>query len=246
MYHGLKIAVVIPAFNEQRHIGAVVRNVPPFVDTLVLVDDGSTDGTLAEALGTGDARLVTIRNTENRGVGAAIVAGYRKALALELDVAVVMAGDGQMDPADLPALLDPVVGGRTDYAKGNRLFHPDTPRAMPLWRFLGNSALSLLTRRSSGYPGIVDSQCGYTALRLARIRGLDLGSLFPRYGFPNDFLALLHSAGLRVENIPVRPVYEGQKSGIRPFPAIITVSYVLGRSYILRRQRERSSSGGGE
>src|SRR5690606_33425907 len=118
----------------------------------------------------------------NRGVGAAIISGYRRTLALGLDVAAVMAGDGQMDPADLAGLLDPIADGSCDYAKGNRFLHRDVWSVMPPTRLFGNIALSLVTRLTSGYRHIFDSQCGYTAIHRSALERLDLDAVFPRYG----------------------------------------------------------------
>src|SRR5687768_3604705 len=145
MRHGKKIAVIVPAFQEARLIGRMLGRVPAFVDAVYVVDDCSSDGTSAAARGAGDARVVVIRHTENRGVGAAIASGYTRALAEHADVLVVMAGDDQMDPADLERLIGPVVSGEAEYVKGTRFAHPEA-RRMPLARRAGSRALSLVTR----------------------------------------------------------------------------------------------------
>jgi glycosyltransferase involved in cell wall biosynthesis len=240
MYRELSVAVVVPAFNEEGAIGQVVASVPAFVDRVIVVDDCSRDGTAQAAarvaLEAAEGRACeVVRHGENRGVGAAIVTGYRRVLALGVDVAVVMAGDGQMDPADLPALLDPIAEGRADYAKGNRFRHPDVWRAMPRARLFGNIALSLATRLTSGYGHVFDSQCGYTAIHRRALGRIDLDRVFARYGYPNDLLARLHAAGMRVVDVPVRPVYgPGWKSGIRPHMVVYPVSFVLARSFLRR------------
>ncbi|MFH1531514.1 MAG: glycosyltransferase family 2 protein [Pseudomonadota bacterium] len=243
MYHGQSIGVVIPAFNEERFIPRTLGTMPGFVDRVAVVDDGSRDGTADQVREIGDPRVVLIRHDQNRGVGGAILTGYRHLLDAGLDVLVVMAGDGQMDPADLPALLDPVIEGTADHTKGNRLYHPDTPRVMPAWRLVGNVALSLLTRITAGYPDVVDSQCGYTATRAEILSAVDLDRVYPRYGFPNDLLAHLHSAGARVAHVQVRPIYEGQSTGLRPLTAVPALSWVLARSWVLRLRRERNPCG---
>lgn len=235
MYRGLSIAVVIPAFNEERAVARAVETVPGFVDLIVVVDDASHDGTSVAASARADTRLEIIRHAENRGVGAAIVSGYRRVLALGLDVAAVMAGDGQMDPDDLTRLIDPLVDGEIDYAKGNRFKHPDVWRAMPPARLLGNIMLSTATKLTSGYTHVFDSQCGYTAITRRALAAIELDRVFPRYGYPNDLLARLHAADLRVADVPVRPVYgPGWKSGIRVHTVIYPVAYVLLRSWASR------------
>jgi glycosyltransferase involved in cell wall biosynthesis len=241
MIEGLHISVVIPAYNEARHIQAVVRQIPPFVDRVVVVDDGSSDDTAQRVEQTRDPRIHVVRHRRNCGVGGAIVTGYRHAIQQVTDVVVVMAGDGQMDPADLPDLLGPIVEGRSDYVKGNRFQWPGVRQVMPPLRFWGGLCLSYLTRCTSGYPHIMDSQCGYTAATSRILGRVAMDSVYPRYGYPNDLLAHLHSAGARVEQVPVRPVYEGQTSGLHPVKAILPMAFVLGRSLVLRWVRECGS-----
>ena len=238
MYRGLSVAVVIPAFNEARAIVRTVRSVPRWVNRVIVVDDASRDGT--HALARRANRYVEIvRHDANRGVGAAIITGYRRALALGLDVAVVMAGDGQMDPADLPALLDAVVDGRAGYAKGNRFLRREVWREMPWARLAGNVALSLATKIVSGYGHVFDSQCGYTAITREALAAVELGRVFPRYGYPNDLLARLHTAGVRVLDVPVRPIYGPEwKSGIRLRTVVHPIAWVLARALAQRLRAE--------
>ena len=249
MFRGARIAVVIPAFNEADKIAATVRSVPGFVDHILLVDDASTDGTgsvaarisrRASARAAGRS-IEVLSHPRNRGVGAAITTGYQRALELAVDAAVVMAGDGQMDPADLPRLLAPVVSGAADYAKGNRFAWPGGWRAMPIHRAAGNVALSWLTRLATGYWRVFDSQCGYTAASREALLAIDPARLFARYGYPNDLLARLGAAGARVVDVPVRPVYgPGWRSGLRPARVALPILLVLLRSVWRRLGRRRT------
>jgi glycosyltransferase involved in cell wall biosynthesis len=241
MYLQWRVAVVIPAFNEEAAVGAAIAAVPDFVDHVIVVDDASTDATAAvidDACATREG-CERITHAANRGVGAAIVTGYRRALELGCDVAVVMAGDGQMDPADLPSVIAPIADGSADYAKGNRFAHPDVWRAMPPARIVGNLVLSAATRLTSGYRHVFDSQCGYTAISARAIAALDLDQLWQRYGYPNDLLSRLHVAGMRVVDVPVRPVYgPAWKSGINLGTAIHPMPWVLLRSWSTRLASE--------
>src|SRR5207253_1748834 len=118
-------------------------------------------------------------------VGAAIFTGYRHAMSLPgdaRDAFVVMAGDGQMDPADLPALVAPIARGDADYAKGDRFSAPDVARVMPTARLVGGKVFSWLTSRAIGVP-ISDSQCGYTALSRSACERLDFDAVWPGYGY---------------------------------------------------------------
>jgi glycosyltransferase involved in cell wall biosynthesis len=177
---------------------------------------------------------IHVRHERNLGVGATILSGYRAAAPVA-DVAVVMAADGQMAPEDLEALLAPIASGAADYVKGDRLSHPDCPGVMPAVRRFGNCCLTFLTRFSAGLPGLMDSQCGYTALRLSLLPALPLDWLYPRYGFPNDLLAAVSGAGGRVAQVRVRPVYQGEGSGIRPWQAALVYPFLLARGPLLRR-----------
>lgn len=237
MYRGVSVAVVMPAYNVEAHLPRAIATVPSFVDTLIVVDDASGDQT-ARCAESAKRPVVVLTHEQNRGVGAAIASGYAEALRRGVDVVCVMAGDGQMDPADLPALLDPLVEGRADYAKGNRFAHDEVWRAMPPARLFGNVVLSLLTKLSSGYLRSFDSQCGYTAISARALAAID-GRLFARYGYPNDLLARLRAVGARVVDVPVRPVYDGQASGIRPWTVLYPMLFVLGRSFFWRLWAQR-------
>jgi glycosyltransferase involved in cell wall biosynthesis len=223
-----RIAVVVPAFNEARWIAETVTTMPAFVDHVIVVDDASADATSALARAAGGARTSVLRHADNRGVGAAIITGYRSARALGADVIAVMAGDGQMDPRDLPALLAPIVRGEADYVKGNRLRYPGVWRTMPARRLAGTAVLAWLTQRAAGLPALGDSQCGYTAIAAAAIDALDLDAIWPRYGYPNDLLGALARARLRVGEVVVRPVYRGEASGLRA-RHLLTIGYLIGR-----------------
>ena len=230
MFQQLRIGVVIPAFNECAKIAETVAAVPDWVDHVVVIDDASADDTAGRI--PLSARVEVVRHAENRGVGAAISTGYRRALASGVDAAVVRAGDGQMDPRDLPNLLAPIADGTADYVKGNRFLHPSIWREMPPARIVGNVLLSAATRFTSGYRHVFDSQCGYTAIHRRALEAIDLDVLWARYGYPNDLLSRLHVAGVRVTDVPVRPIYgERWKSGIHFGTALHPIPYVLLRSW---------------
>src|SRR5919201_2493473 len=121
MLEGKRVAVIVPAYDEEHLIATTIAGIPEFVDRIYVVDDGSVDGTAAAARAHGDGRVVVVRHDRNSGVGAAIVTGYRSAIADGVDVACVMAADNQMDPSDLEWIATPVARGEVDYAKANRL-----------------------------------------------------------------------------------------------------------------------------
>jgi glycosyltransferase involved in cell wall biosynthesis len=238
MYKGKTISVVVPAFNEEKLIGRVIETTPGFVDKIIVVDDCSQDQT-AQIVGRYQAespdRVVLLTHATNQGVGGAITTGYKWCRDQEMDVAVVMAGDAQMDPADLPALLDPVVEDKADYAKGNRLFTGEAWKLIPRWRYLGTSGLSLLTKIASGYWHVADSQSGYTAINLKALKTIDWDQMYKRYGQPNDLLVRLNVFNFRVQDVPIKPVYNiGEQSGISPWKMIPKLSILLLRLFLWR------------
>jgi glycosyltransferase involved in cell wall biosynthesis len=208
------------------------------VDHILVVDDASVDGTEKQARRSQRRGLEVIRHPENRGVGAAIATGYARAFALGADVTAVMAGDSQMDPADLAGLLAAVVDGQADYAKGNRFLWPGGWRRMPVSRLGGNLVLSLLTRLACGYGDLFDSQCGYTAANRLALATIGQRPVFARYGYPNDLLIRLARAELRVCDVPVRPVYgRDWRSGIRIHRLVLPLSRLLGAAIGQRLMR---------
>lgn len=238
MYRDQKISIVVPAYNEETQILKVIDTAPDFVDVIIIINDLSKDRT-SEVVRShplfGTPRLVLIDHEVNQGVGGAIASGYKWSRDNGIDIAVVMAGDGQMNPADMPALLDPVVDNVADYTKGNRLVTGEAFKKIPKIRFFGNSMLSLLTKIASGYWHVADSQTGYTAINAKALRRIDWDKMYKRYGQPNDLLVRLNVEGLRVFDVPVEPVYNvGEKSGIRVRKVIFSIGSLLLRLFFWR------------
>ena len=243
MVEGKRVAVVVPAFEEELLVAETIGGIRDVVDVVVVVDDHSGDATVARARETGDVRLEVIEHEENQGVGGAIATGYARCRELEVDVTCVMAADNQMDPDELAALVGPVARGELEYAKANRLVSGEAWTLIPRSRYLGNAVLSLLTKIASGYWHVADSQAGYTALALDALRRLDLERLYRRYGFPNDMLVHLNVQNARVRDVPSRPIYDvGERSGIKLRSVVPRISWLLfkgfwwrmGQKYVIR------------
>lgn len=238
MIDNKKIAVVIPAFNEESLIERTITGIPSFVDQIVVVDDCSKDETISRVntlIQQRPGRITLIPHEENQGVGGAIASGYIWCRDHDTDIAVVMAGDAQMDPDDLPALLQPLLNDECDYAKGNRLFTGDAWNQIPRVRYLGNAAMSLLTKIASGYWQVADSQCGYTAINRKALAAIDWTKMYKRYGQPNDLLVRLNLYSFRVCDIPTHPIYHiGEKSGIKPIRMIPKLSLLLLKLFFWR------------
>jgi glycosyltransferase involved in cell wall biosynthesis len=235
MVDGKLVAVVVPAHDEEALIGTTLAGMPDFVDRILVVDDASSDGTVAAATGVGDPRVEVVRRERNGGVGAAIVSGYERALEHGDDVVCVMAADNQMDPSDLRSLVEPVARGEVDYAKANRLVTGEAWKLIPRTRYLGNAVLSLLTKIASGYWHVADSQSGYTAISLPVLARLDLDRIYRGYGFPNDMLVHLNVWSARVRDFPSRPIYGvGERSGIKLRRVIPRISWLLWKGFFWR------------
>ncbi|MDQ5821216.1 MAG: glycosyltransferase family 2 protein [Actinomycetota bacterium] len=235
MLEGKTVAVVVPAYNEERLIAETIAGIPGFVDRVYVVDDKSRDATVERARAAADPRVAVIVHEKNQGVGATIVTGYKRALADRIDVTAVMAGDNQMDPVELEALVLPVARGQVDYAKANRLFTGQAWQQIPRHRYLGNAVLSLFTKIASGYWHVADSQAGYTALGLPMLELLDLDRIYRSYGFPNDMLVHLNVWNARVRDIPSRPIYGvGEKSGIKVRKVVPRIAWLLVKGFFWR------------
>jgi len=254
MFNGHSLSVVVPAYNEEDHVGEVIETLPDCVDRAYVVDDCSTDDTWSviqdhvpdcqrsrsRALtdgGTAARSVVPIRHEENRGVGGAIKTGYLAAIDDGTDIVVVMGGDGQMDPDLLPALVAPVADHRADYAKGNRLLSSSDSSSMPTFRQVGNLLLSSLTRLASGYWGIGDPQNGYTAASVSALEQCGVEEMYEFYGYCNDLLVKLNVAGCRVADVPMPAEYGDETSHIDLQTYVPRVSWMLASNFFWRLRR---------
>jgi len=237
MYKEKKIAVIIPAFNEEKLISKTINNVPEFVDKIIVVNDSSKDNTsnVVKDEMVNNNKIHLINHKKNQGVGGAIASGYKWSRDNQTDVAVVMAGDAQMDPNDMPNLLNAIIDDGFDYAKGNRLLTNEVRKQMPKLRFFASQLLSLLTKIASGYWHVIDPQSGYTAINKNALNAIDWDKMYKRYGQPNDLLVKLNVANMRVMDVPIKPVYNvGEKSGIKIGRLVFTLSSLLFKDFLWR------------
>lgn len=236
MYRGKKIGISIPAYNEEKLIDKTINEIPDFVDRIYVVDDASTDGTEGKVkeIMKKDKRVHLIKHEKNRGVGGAIISGWKKGLEEGMDIVVVMAGDNQMDPAYLPDLLNPIVEGKADFSKGTRFFG-DCWKEMPKVRVFGTLLLNILNKIASGYWNVNDPQNGYVAISTDALKKIGLDTLYRGYAFENDVLVKSNVAGLRVVNVPVRIRYRiGETSKLKILQFATSTSKFLLRSFLWR------------
>jgi glycosyltransferase involved in cell wall biosynthesis len=242
MYRDTRIHVVIPAYHVASHIAGVLKSLPDYVDAITVVDDGSRDGTAEAACGAADPRVRVLRHEVNQGVGGAMVTGFADALAAGEGIVVKMDGDGQMDPAMLPQLLDPIIDGRCGYAKGNRFLLSLELAAMPRHRLAGNFALTFLTKLASGYWHVFDPQNGYVAISSTALRLVDLDRLARRWFFENDMLINLNIFDVPVADIPMSSRYGDEQSAMSigrvlasfPFHLFVGYWWRFYRKHVLR------------
>ena len=224
-----RIGVVIPARNEERFIQKVVETLPTFVDLAVVINDGSTDETQSILEAMESSEKVDIIKLDGEGVGAAIDAGHQYLLQHwpdQLFISVVMAGDGQMNPDDMEALLRPVIGNAADHAKGDRFAHPNGIESMPNIRRRASQILSFFTGLASGQT-TPDPQCGYTATHSDILREWNWKDSWKGYGYPNFWLIRLSTLGYRISHVPVESIYGNEKSGIRQLSFLTKVGFMM-------------------
>ncbi|WP_331234071.1 glycosyltransferase family 2 protein [Natronorarus salvus] len=179
-------------------------------------------------------RVLPIKHISNRGAGGAIKTGYLAALMDNIDVTVTVDGDGQMDLSQMSRLLDPIVEGDADYAKGNRLLYKDFREEMPPFRFVGNAILTFLTKIASGYWKTMDPQNGYTAISFRALDNVGIEGMYEYYGYCNDLLVKLNAKGMRVADVAMPAVYGEEASSIRYSEYIRKVSRMLLWNFLWR------------
>ncbi|KTE25961.1 MULTISPECIES: glycosyltransferase family 2 protein [unclassified Sphingopyxis] len=210
------LAVVIPSYRVKAHILDVIARIGPEVAMIFVVDDACPDGSGAfVGEQCRDPRVRVLRHEVNRGVGGAMMTGYRAALGAGADIIVKVDGDGQMDPALIPHIARPVLARQADYAKGNRFHSLWNVRRMPRVRLYGNAALSFMTKLSSGYWGIFDPTNGYTAIHAAALERIEFANVSERYFFETDMLINLGNARAVVADVPMEAVYADEVSNLR-------------------------------
>jgi dolichol-phosphate mannosyltransferase len=230
------VAVVIPCYKAAATIPSVLDWIGPEVSAIYCVDDASPDDTVAivtQAM-TRDDRIRLILRPANGGVGAAMVDGYRAAIADGATVVVKIDSDGQMNPALISSFVAPILSGEADYVKGNRFFAVDTVRGMPPVRIIGNAGLSFLTKLSTGYWELFDPTNGYTAIHADVAAVLPLERLHARYFFESDLLFRLSTVRARVTELPMVSTYGDERSHLNVLRCLVTFPWLHVRNFLKR------------
>ena len=230
------IAAVIPAYRVAGQIAGVLRDLPPYLKHVIVVDDASTDGTaaLVQAAAKRDRRVILLRHVKNLGVGGAMVTGFRKALDLGAEIVVKIDGDGQMDIAYLDALLMPLIQGRADFCKGNRFRDFAALRRMPLIRRIGNMGLGFLAKAATGYWNLFDPTNGFLALRSETLAQLPLDQIDRGYYFEISMLANLYLLGAVVQDVPMPARYRDEVSNLAVERVLLEFPFKLLGTFLRR------------
>lgn len=212
----IRVAVVIPCYKVTRHIQDVITGIGAEVEHIYVVDDAcpESSGMFVEQ-NVSDPRVKVLFCSENQGVGGAVMAGYRAAIAGGAEVIVKVDGDGQMDPSLIPEFILPIIIGDADYTKGNRFFDLEEIRNMPRVRLFGNAVLSLMAKLSTGYWDLFDPTNGYTAIHADVARHLPFAKISKRYFFETDILFRLNTLRAVVVDVPMSAKYADEVSNLK-------------------------------
>ncbi len=234
-YSKYKISVVIPCYREKAHVLEVISRVPDYVDNIICVDDSCPDKTgdfiKQNSI---DDRIVVITHDDNKGVGGAMISGYKAALEASSDIIVKIDGDGQMEPELLPQFINLIINNNADYTKGNRFFDVENISSMPMLRLIGNAALSFMSKLSTGYWKIFDPNNGFTAINAKVLKHIPLNKINDGYFFESDMLFRLNTLHAVVVDIPMVAKYGKETSHVNIFNSLFIFSFFHSKNFFKR------------
>jgi glycosyltransferase involved in cell wall biosynthesis len=194
------VIAVIPAYNEELAIGSVVLRTKQFVDTVIVLDDGSHDLTASIAEHAG---AEVIRLSKNRGKSYAVLRGFDRARQLSADIVVMLDGDGQHHPEEIPSVIVPILKGEADLVIGSRFLNDGNK--IPFYRTIGQKTLDRFTKMASSCE-VVDSQSGFRALSS---KALDKFTIAPEgYAIESAMISHLSDKGIKIVEVPINVKYE--------------------------------------
>jgi dolichol-phosphate mannosyltransferase len=230
-----RIVVVVPCYRVVPAVLEVLGRIGPEIERIYCIDDACPVGSgrhIQEHCR--DPRVKVVRHERNQGVGGATITGFKLALQDGADIVVKLDGDGQMDPALIPRLINPILAGRADYCKGNRFFNMESVHAMPWGRLAGNAALSFVSKLSSGYWNIFDPTNGYLAIHARALAELPLDKIHRGYFFESDLLFRLNIVSAVVEDVPMNAKYGAEHSNLRVSRILVPFLFNHAANFIKR------------
>lgn len=229
------IGVAIPAYQVCDQLAEVVGAVPEYVDHIVIVNDASADGTAdVAATLSQNPRVQVVTHQVNGGVGAAVMTGFHELMQRGCQILVKLDGDGQMDPTLIGRLVDPLIDGWADYAKGNRLSARADIVGMPTTRLAGSVILTFLTKIASGYWQTLDPQNGFVAVTGDAFERLDGRLIDKRYFFENSMLIALNMISARCMDIRMAAAYGDERSNMSIWRILCAFPPRLVRGFVRR------------
>ena len=204
----MKTCVVIPTYNEEKAISGLIDKIRSLGFDIVIVDDGSTDNTAKIAFEKG---VILIRNEKNEGKGASLIKGFNYSLDKGFDAVICMDGDGQHLPEEIPVFLRLAEHSASSIFVGNRM---GKTRNMPLVRALTNRFMSWLISQVARQK-IYDTQCGFRLIKSDVLRKVSLKT--SKFEIESELLIQASRLGFKIESVPIKSVYTGEKSQINPF-----------------------------
>ncbi len=231
-----KIAVVIPCYKVAGHLADVLNRIGAEVTRIYCVIDGCPDASreVAETSGCIDSRIEVIRLETNSGVGFAFITGAKKAIADGMEIIVKLDGDGQMPPEQIARLVEPLLLGESDFAKGNRFFHLEDLHSMPILRMIGYAGLSFFSKLSTGYWNLFDPTNGFIAIHAETAKRLPWDKLHRRYFFESDLLFRLYTLRAVVVDVPMKSHYANEQSNLNILQAAVQFPFYHQRNFMKR------------
>ena len=212
----MRVSVVIPCYKSKNILKRVIKNIPKFVNHIILIDDKCPENTVLHCLkGFSDRRIHSIFNKKNLGVGGSVINGYKKALKLKSDIIIKVDSDGQMDLSKMKKIVNifkenPNIG----YIKANRFYSLKSIIKIPMLRLLGNFVLTIINKFSSGYWTINDPTNGYTAIRSNYCKRLKFNKIKKNFFFESDMLYHLNILNTKVLDLDIESKYNSENSNL--------------------------------
>jgi glycosyltransferase involved in cell wall biosynthesis len=204
----MRVCITVPTYNEAAAIGNIIQQIRQQRREVAVIDDGSTDATIRISQ---DCGAIVLRNSKNQGKGFSLIRGLRFALDKNFDAAITMDGDGQHSPDDIPRFIQKAESSEAGIIIGNRMHDP---RKMPIIRILTNKFMSWFISKLIKQK-IPDTQCGFRLIKRGLLEKIKFTT--QRFETESEILFQASQLGYKVESIPIKTIYQRQKSRINPF-----------------------------